>query len=401
MKYNRKITAAAAAAVMAASLCGCADTGYLMKVDGVEIRNGVYLYSELNALQQAYSEITEERREYGDTSEVADIFKENVDGETAENWVKREAMESVKRIVAVQRLCEQNGIALTEDQIKELNEQVNSMWNDENGYVQMLYGTNTLGEYYDSIGIGKDSIKDIYTADDLSNELFMHYYDTDGIMPVSEEEFNGYITENYAAARIIELEFKDYQGLMLKEDEEIQAVRDLAQSYVDRLNGGESFADIRYEVDLKNAQNEAQVNAEDDYDEMTAEARPDDRDKFVQEAVDAVTVEKKTDEQLDTILNRESTSSSLDAEVVEHIWNAAADGKAALLEQEDSCFIIVREDITTKETWKENIKRTVLNALKSDEFEERLETAYAEYSVEQDDYLVNTKYAHKKIKGFE
>ena len=345
MKYNRKITAAAAAAVMAASLCGCADTGYLMKVDGVEIRNGVYLYSELNALQQAYSEITEERREYGDTSEVADIFKENVDGETAENWVKREAMESVKRIVAVQRLCEQNGIALTEDQIKELNEQVNSMWNDENGYVQMLYGTNTLGEYYDSIGIGKDSIKDIYTADDLSNELFMHYYDTDGVTPVSEEEFNGYITENYAAARIIELEFKDYQGLMLKEDEEIQAVRDLAPRCIVSGFGPE-------------------VNAEDDYDEMTAEARPDDRDKFVQEAVDAVTVEKKTDEQLDTILNRESTSSSLDAEVVEHIWNAAADGKAALLEQEDSCFIIVREDITTKETWKENIKRTEIRRVR-------------------------------------
>ena len=310
-------------------------------------------------------------------------------------------MDSVKRIVAVHRLCEQNGIALTDEQTKELNEQVNSMWNDENGYAQMLYGTDTVGEYYDSIGIGRDSIKDIYIADDLSNELFLHYYDTDGVTPVSEEDFNAHITENYAAARIIELEYKDYQGLMLKEESEIQAVKDLAQSYVDRLNGGENFADIRYEVDLKNAQNEAQVNAEDEYDEMTAEARPDDRDKFVQEAVDAVTVEKKTEDQLDTILNRESTSSSLNAEVVEYIWNAEADGKAVLLEQEDSCFIIAREDITTRETWKENIKRTVLNALKSDEFEEILKTAYAEYSVEQDDYLVNTKYAPSKIKGFE
>lgn len=401
MKYNRKITAAAAAAVMAVSLCGCADAGYLMKIDGVDVRNGVYLYSELNALQRAHTEITEDRKEYGDTSEIADIFKETVDGETVENWVKREAMDSVKRIVAVHRLCEQNGIALTDEQTKELNEQVNSMWNDENGYAQMLYGTDTVGEYYDSIGIGRDSIKDIYIADDLSNELFLHYYDTDGVTPVSEEDFNAHITENYAAARIIELEYKDYQGLMLKEESEIQAVKDLAQSYVDRLNGGENFADIRYEVDLKNAQNEAQVNAEDEYDEMTAEARPDDRDKFVQEAVDAVTVEKKTEDQLDTILNRESTSSSLNAEVVEYIWNAEADGKAVLLEQEDSCFIIAREDITTRETWKENIKRTVLNALKSDEFEEILKTAYAEYSVEQDDYLVNTKYAPNKIKGFE
>lgn len=400
MKY-RKIFAAAAAFVMAASLCGCADNGYLMTVDGIQIRNGVYLYSELNALNRAHSEITEDRTEYGDTSEVEDIFKEKIDDESTEDWVKRETMESVKRIVAVQRLCEQNGIALTEEQTNEIGTQVNSMWNDENGYAQMLYGTDTIGEYYESIGIGRDSIKDIYIADDLSNELFLHYYDTDGVTPVSAEEFNAYITENYAAAKVIELEYKDYQGLMLKEDEEIQAVKDLAQSYVDRINGGESFADINYEVELKNAQNEAQVNAEDTYDEMTAEARPDDRDKYVQDAVDAVTVDKKTDDQLDTILNKESTSSSLDEAVVEYIWNMAADGKAALLEQEYSCYIIVREDITAKETWKENVKRTVLNALKSDEFEEMLKNAYAGYSVEQDDYLVNTKYAPNKVKGFE
>ncbi|MDE7194829.1 MAG: hypothetical protein K2O14_12815 [Oscillospiraceae bacterium] len=400
MKY-RRIFAAAAAFVMTASLCGCVDNGYLMTVDGIQIRNGVYLYSELNALNRAYSEITEDREEYGDTSEVEDIFKETIDDESTEDWVKRETMESVKRIVAVQRLCEQNGIALTDEQTNEIGTQVNSMWNDENGYAQLLYGVDTLGEYYESIGIGRDSIRDIYITNDLSDELFLHYYDTDGVTPVSDEEFNSYITENYATAKVVEVEYKDYQGLMLKEDEEIQAVKELAQSYVNRINGGESIADINYEIELKTAQNEAQTEAEFAYDEMTAEARPDDRDKYVQDAVDAVTVEKKTEEQLDTVLNKESTSSSLDAAVVEYIWNTAADGKATLLEQEYSCYIIVREDITTKETWKENIRRTVLSALKSDEFEEMLESAYADYSVEQDDYLVNTKYAPKKIKGYE
>lgn len=401
MKY-RKICAAAAAFVMTASLCGCADTGYLMTVDGVQIRNGIYLYSELNALQKARSEITEDRREYGDTGEVQDIFKETIDDESTEDWVKRETMESVKRIVAIQRLCEQNGITLTDEQTNAISTDINSIWNEDNYYVQMMYDNmNTMGEYYESIGIGRDSIKEIYTVDDLSNELFLYYYDTDGVTPVTEEEFNSYITENYASAKVIEIEYKDYQGIMLKEDEEIQAVKDLAQSYVDRINGGESIVDIRYEVDLKNAQNDAQVDAEDAYDEMEAEDRPDDRDKYVQEAIDAVTVEKKTEDQLDTILNKESTSYSLDEEVVEYIWNTAADGKATLLEEEYSCYIIVREDITTKETWKENVKMTVLNALKSDDFEEILKNAYADYTVEQDDYLVNTKYAPAKIKGYE
>lgn len=401
MKYNRKITAAAVAAVMTASMCGCADSGYLMTVDGVQIRNGVYLYNEVESLWSAKSEITEERTEYGDTSEVQDIFKETVGGESTTDWVKRETLEGVKRIVAVQRLCETNGITLSDEQINDINTQINSMWNDDDYYVQLMYGMNNMGEYYESIGIGKDSVRDILTANNLASELFLYYYDFDGAAPVTEEEFNSYITENYASAKVIEIEYKDYQGILLKEDEEIQAVKELAQSYVDRLNSGESFADIRYEVDLKNAQDEAHVDAEDAYAEMEAEERPDDFDEYIQEAIDAVTVEKKTDDELDTIINLASTTSPFDAEVVEYIWNTAADSRATLLEQEYSCYIIVRDDITEKESWKESVKSTVLNALKSDEFEELLESIYCDFSVEQNDYLVNTKYAPNKIKGFE
>lgn len=399
MKLNyKKAAAAAAAIVMAASLCGCADSGYIMTVDGIQIRNGVYLSGELTAINSASTSITEERTEYGDTSEVADIFKETVDGVDAVEWIKTETLNNVKRLIAIQRLCEQYGITLTDEQQTSVDEEINSLWNDENYYAYYIYGVYTMGEYYESVGISKDSLKEIYTIEDLGTQLFLHYYDTDGLTPVSDEEFNDYIKENYAIVKAIKLEYTDYQGLTLKTDEEIQEVKELAQSYVDRINSGEDITEIKYEVDLKTAQDKAHLDAEEAYAELEDEELPD-YDEYIQEAIDAVTVDKlESADDLDTVISL--ASSSFDEDVTEYIWNAADDGKATLYENDTASYIIVREDVTGKEEWKDTIRTTVLNALKSEEFEDILKETYADYVVEANDYLVNTKYAPDKIKGY-
>jgi hypothetical protein len=354
---------------------------------------------EMTSINNANTEVSEEKAEYGETAEIDDIFKETVDGQDAVEWIKNDTLNSVKRFIAIQRLCEEYGVELTDEQTASIASDVNSLWNDDNYYAQYLYGVDTLGEYYDSIGVGQDSLKDVYTYNDLSDALFLHYYDTDGITPVTDEEFNEYITENYATVKYIELDFTDYQGISLKTDEEIQEVKDKAQSYADRFNGGESIIDIKYEYDLEQAQNEAQVNAEDAYAEETGDDELPDYDTYIQEAIDAATADRaESEDDLDTVISK--ASSSLDEDLTEFIWNTDADGKAVVYETEYSAYVIIREDITTKTEWKENIKSTVLNALKSDEYEDILKETYADYAVDANDYLVNTKYAPDKIKTF-
>ena len=391
----RKTAAAAAAIVCAAALCGCSDSGYVMTVEGEQIRNGIYLSLMQTAYSDASGEISDEKTENGDTSEIGDVFGYTIEDKSASDWIKENTLEQVKNFVAVKRLCEKYGITLTNEELNEINSSISSLWNDENYYAQYLYKTDTIGEYYDSIGIGRDSLTEIYKVNSLSDKLFLYYYDTDGLTPVSDEDFDAYLKENYAGVKYIELEFDDYAGISLKEEADIQAVRDTAQSYADRLNSGESFIDIKYDYDLQQAQNKARADAEDNYDSTSTELT---LEEYVQQAVDAATAEKaESESSLERVISK--SSSSLDADITDYIWSIADDSKASLFETEDSVYVVVRDDMTKLTEWKETNRSSVLKAMKSDEYNETLKNTYADYSVELNDYLVNNKYAPEKVKG--
>ncbi len=401
MAFSFKKTAAAAVAIIcAASMCGCADDGSLMSIDGINIPNGLYLSNVITAHGNAHSEISSVNAEAGDTSEIEDIFAESIDGMTASEWIKAEALKSVKRYAAVERLFEEYGLSLPEGETESINADLNTAWDEESFYAQYIYGTNTMGEYYESVGIGKESMRLIYTTQSKENELFKYYFGTDGVNAVPDEELDAYLVENYAVVKYMQLEYVDKFGISLKEDNAIQAIKDTASSYVDRLNGGESYADVRYDYDLKAAQNQASADAEDAYAKLEDEVLPD-FDAYIQEAVDAATAEKYENvDDLDVVINK--ASSTLAEDLTDFIWNSATpDGKAYLFETDTASYVIVREDITVKDNWIDENLISILGTMKGDEFEALLEAAYADYVVEIDDYLVNNKYAPENIKGLE
>lgn len=395
MSFSFKRTMAAAAAIVCtASMCGCMDSGFVGSIDGLQIRNGVYLSYVLTAYGNGMTEVTEANEEIGDTSEVSDLFTETIDGKDAVEWVKGDALTQIKRFVAVQRLFEEKGLTVTAEDQKEVSDYVNSLWNESDFYAQYIYGTDTMGEYYESIGIGMESMKDIQMNNMMDEKLFLHIYDTNGEKAVSDADINTYLKGNYANYKYIELPFEDKYGLNLKDEADIQAVKDTAKDYVDRLNNGTSYLDIQYEHDLYVAQNKAAVDAEDNWTKDSGK----DQDVAIQEAIDAATAEKHaTVEELESVISK--ASSSLDEGLTEFIWNLADDGKAATYETEQSIYVVVRDDITTKDSWKSDNKLGVLDEIKGDEFEAYLDEVSASYSVDLDSYLIDTKYAPDKIKG--
>ncbi len=409
MAYNFKRYAALAAAVVcAASLTGCSDNGYMGTVDGMEIRNGIYLSQMMTAYNSANSTAYDAKEEAGDTSEIEDLFAETIDGVSAEEWIKTETLELVKRYVAVEKLFDSKGLSLSDEERSEITENINDNWDSESinyyGFsisVQTIYGYSTLGEYYESIGIGKDSMKDMELNALKEDELFIDYFTNDEEAKVSEEEINAYLSDNYANVKYIQVPFKDYAGISLDEEkdaEEIAALKARAQSYVDRFNAGESIIDIVYEQDLIDAQNEAMVDAETALEADDAE-QPEDFDAYMEEAKNSATAKKaETVEELETIISKES--SSLSDELTEFIWKTEADGKAYYLEGEKSAYLVIRDDITTKTEWKENNKVYILEQITGDEFDEYLESVYADYEVDFDSYLLDKKYAPSSYKGF-
>lgn len=409
MAYNFKRYAALAAAVVcAASLTGCSDNGYMGTVDGMEIRNGVYLSQMMTAYNSANSAAYDAKEEAGDTSEIEDLFAETIDGVSAEEWIKTETVELVKRYVAVEKLFDSKGLSLSDEERSEITENVNDNWDSASinyyGFslsIQTIYGYPTLGEYYESIGIGKDSMKDMELNALKEDQLFLDYFTNDEEAKVSEEEIDAYLSDNYANVKYIQVPFKDYAGISLDEEddaEEIAALKARAQSYVDRFNAGESIIDIMYEQDLINAQNDAMVDAETALEADDAE-QPEDFDAYMEEAKNSATAEKaETVEELETIISKES--SSLSDELTEFIWKTEADGKAYYLEGEKSAYLVIRDDITTKTEWKENNKVYILEQITGDEFDEYLISVYADYKVDFDSYLFDKKYAPSSYKGF-
>ncbi len=395
----RKIVAAAVAITCTASMCGCMDSGALMSIEGVDIPNGVYLSTVMTSYSDAYSKISTAKADLGDTSEIEDVFAETVEDMTASEWIKADALKNVKRFVAIEKLFDEYGLSLSSEVTDSLNSDLNTMWDEENYYVQYIYGFDTMGEYYESVGISKDSMRVIYTNQSKENEVFAHLYDTDGTNAVSDEELNTYLVDNYASVKYLQLDYVDKFGISLKEDASIQAIKDTAKSYVDRLNNGESYLDVKYDYDLKAAQDKASADAEDAYAELEGDLP--DFDTYINDAVAAATATKyENADELDVVISKES--SSLSEEFTDFIWNSITpDGKAYLFETDSASYVVVREDITTKESWKTENRTGVLGEIKGEEFETKLEETYANYSVEADDYLVNNKYAPENIKGLE
>ncbi len=404
----KRYAALAAALACTVSVAGCdADNGYIGTIDGYQVRNGVYLLNMTSAYDTAYSNMTIEKEDSGDTSEITDFFSQTVDGVNAEEWIKDEALDLTKRFVAVELMFESRGLTLDEEQVSLISENIKETWDSESinyyGFaisVKDIYGYPTMGDYYESVGIGKDSLKDVQLNSMKADKLLIDVFTNVDELKVSDEEIDKFLSDKYTNVKYIEVPFHDVYGLNLDvEDDadEIAALKEKTQNYVDRINNGESFIEVKYEQDLIDAQNEAYVAAEDALDVEGAE-QPEDVDAYLEEAKNAATADKAdTIEELETVIKKDS--SSLPTEVTNFAWETPADGKAHYCESSNGAYVIIREDITTKTQWKEDNMAYILSELVGEDFDDYLRAEYDNYELSLDQNLIDNKYAPSTYKG--
>ena len=417
MRLSFKKFAALTAAAAAVSMCGCMDNGKIMTVDGMEINNGVYLYYQQSAYSDAQERIQAEYEEklnnavdsIGSSSDTSSdtssaesssssgsilYFDQTIDGKSTSDWVKDETLRLVKEFVAVQRMCDEKGIVLDESETDELNETVKGVWDVSSYYYQYLYGFDTAGEYFETLGIGRESYKQIVMTEMLKSKLFDTIYGKDGEKPVPDEELNAYIKEKYAAAEMLELPYKNYKGEALTSDSDKKAVDDEAEKYAERLNNGESIVDVKYDFDLKTEQDSVRSQAESYYDDSPVEGKT--RDEYVEEQVSDVSVDKaESDEDIITYINKENNS--LDEDILEYILAAEDNGKATVFKTDESVFVIARLDITKRESWLDDNRNSALQSLKADDFTAFIDEYAANYEVTANSYLVDSKYRPEKL----
>lgn len=404
----KKIAAAVSALVLAGSLCGCSDDGYIMTVDGMKIRNGIYLTFQQNSFESATNRLdeTDSLVSDGDSDEKYNIFDKSIDGKSFADWVKEDTRKGVLRFVGIQRQCEKFGITLSDEEMAKVHSEVQENWDYQDFYVKWIYGYDTMGAYYESMGISFDSLKEIGVVNALNEKLFLHYYGEGGELAVPDSEIDAYIDENYAGYRMITLSYKDINGNSLSGDA-FNALFDDAEEYARRLNNGEKFVDVYYDYDLKANKESARLQAEETYMEMLEAGLVDDdgktvdgltEEQFIEKAVESATATKReSDSAFDSVIS--VNTSGLEEELSDYIFDLPNDKKASVFEGENAVYVVVKLPMSDVKGFREDTLTTILFALKGDSFDSMMDLICQNYKIEQNDYLVDKKYSPEK--GYE
>lgn len=367
MNSLKKAASAVLCGAVALTACGCGNTtGTALTINGKDVRAGIYIYYQMDALSEASTKLQEEQPDLDMYAEDFDIKKHTIEGTPVEEWVKNKTVSLCKEHIAVDTLFESYGLSLSAEELAEIKDNVFSVWNEENMYAQYIYGVDIIGEYYEGLGIGEKSFEDCQLNEAKRHAVFEHIYGEGGEKAVSVDELNASIIETYALT---------YQF-------EVDATVASAQNYVDMINGGETIAaaNMAYEKDaaLKEV-NDAMAEAE---------AAGEEYDGLLPEEVE---VDEITEEDLESVVEKDSEYPT--AEFVNEVFamtagetkvitssetTTAADGTETT---EISYYVVQRADIAADAELMESYRETALHEMKDEEFEATLKTEGDGYSV--------------------
>ena len=179
MAKAKKITAALTAALLCtASLTACSDTSYVMTVGDSKINAGIYIYNELTEMSYQMTMM------YYQKGIKKDYFNQKVDGKAFDEYLSDYALTATKEYAAVVDKFNELGLTLSDEDIKSINNSISSTWDSQ-------------GEFYESEGISKESVKLALKGSKMREELFDYYYAEGGKEAVSDDEMVKYLDDNY------------------------------------------------------------------------------------------------------------------------------------------------------------------------------------------------------------
>lgn len=233
-KYIKKIAAGMTAAAMLASLTACGeDTTWGAVIDGEQIPAGVFIYYLQSGYYQAQSKLTA-----NEDGTYPDVFTSDIEGKDGKTWIYDYATEQMQKYAAIEAKCAEYGITISDEDMEAAKISVDSTWD----YIEQYYGDN----YFESMGISKDSYLKTYVSDLKYDSLFELLYSPEGEHGVSEDELKAYLDENYAMINYIEMELRDGEGNLLKSEGKAERMA-MAEEYVERYKAGESFDSLNAE----------------------------------------------------------------------------------------------------------------------------------------------------------
>lgn len=355
---KKKLTAIIIAIAMILSLAACANTRHALTVNGEEIPAGMFIYMQINAAHEIAADFREAHPDVSIFEEGFNYFEQEWDGKSFNDRVNDRAIELAKEKALVAGFFEEIGLSISAEDEADARRFTNSFWESNDGLSQFGTDFDNWGEFYENIGVGKESHTAILLSGLKEQMLFLGIFGAEGSEPVSEEAIREFALENYVRVRLIEMAYADADYF------EIDTIDNMADSFADRFEAGVSYLTLYYEyIDYIE---EGIFSFNDSFDDF------DDFDGFDD-------FNNTDDEPADNVL---FIDYELEFDIIERIDNLLPDlqdfitelpvNKAGVFRNADGAFVIYRLDLLEREDWLEAENTQILFELKGDEMQERI-----------------------------
>lgn len=382
MSKIRRIICVLLAACMLFCLAGCGDTRWICEVDGNEIPAGVYIYYQTEGYGDALTQLVQEDSDtylypyiyyynYG-MVETALFDTKLSSGETVEEHINAYALDMCKQLTIVDKLFDQLGLELTEDEKALLDSQTKSVWSNS-------------GEGLEEIGVSEASYKMVLLSKIKEERVFDAYYEVGGKNGTTEEEIKDYYSDNYARIKYMTFTFSDSADDAVDETRKNEQL-ELANSYLDELNAGASMDELierhneelaaETETDTEDgaADTDDAVETEDD----AAEPETSDDETDTEETGDE-SAETENEYPNESILSKDSVYPT--EKFVNYVFTTVKVGENAVV-QDDTCFYVVqRLDVNERTDLYDSNRNTIIKDLFDDDYTKLINEELAKYTV--------------------
>ncbi len=340
---TKKLIATILALVLALSVVGCSTnegTENILSVGDRELGAGIYIGYMLDYYTNAGYQVMEDS-----------IWDGVIGEESVEDYIRNNALTSVKRHIAVDMMYEEMGLALTEEEDALIERDIENL-------------KSYTGDYYYKNGCGDESLYQLIALEYKLNEMFIELYYEDGTEAVSDDEKTEYYEENYAEYRVMTFYYRDINNVPLEDDAKDE-VNEIAEGYYERAQGDEDFDELAVEATEDMA---AYIGAEDSYTEYDTENSY-------------------------KLIKPDNTSN--EEGLVEAIFDAD-ELVTEIYYGENAVYVFQKNSLDRDETLRDSLEADIIASLRSEEFETKLDEYEATLEIVMNEAAVD-RYSPRNI----
>lgn len=218
-KLKRVVCAVLCVLLLTAAVAGCSTPEYAMTINGENVTTGEYLANLYNVFYQLYynqglyyyeqygSDVWGQSYPYGEGDATQSL--------PLSDYIKQMTQDSLVRQRAIASLMEKYGVTLSEEDQKDLQNQLEGISN-----------SNLL-----ELGFNKENYRKMVTGTFNERGLFYGLYDEGGQRAISAEDLRAYFDANYLTYKSIEISLENSDGEALSE-EEIAEITERLEGYL-------------------------------------------------------------------------------------------------------------------------------------------------------------------------